>query len=319
LAACMPPADWKQPSTARSGARPGSRPGLDDSARIVYAAMIDNHAQIFSVQPDGERSIQLTAGPQYKCRPVWSPSHKRIAYFRFSGDRPVGDWVDLEIMNENGSEPHTLLTQRKVDLERTRASWSADETVIYLHELDFPTVLFGYAVADGHQVETVRLPKPTFLTQAHSVSPDGRWIAGAGPDPASGQMHIGLAARDGRQELDLLKPLRTPQAMSTGTVVWSYNSTLVAFELDNLILVARADSRQGYRVLPLEPQEVNAEITSPAFSPSGNKIACIQSKTKEGVVGTGDKETRTDVWVMRLDKTHPRQITQAGTCFDPHW
>ena len=42
------------------------------------------------IQPDGLRGVQLTSEAAYKCRPSWSPDHKRIAYLRYPEDRPDG-------------------------------------------------------------------------------------------------------------------------------------------------------------------------------------------------------------------------------------
>jgi len=292
--------------------------GVDDTARIAYAAMIDNTAQVFSVEPDGGRSIQLTLDLKYKCRPVWSLDHKQIAFFRYVSDRPVGGFLDLVVMNANGSGVREVVKHLKVDVQKTRPSWNMEGTVLYVQEQDFPTVLFGYAVADGRQVETIRLPQGTYLNQAHTLSPDSRFIAGAGPERKTGLQHIGIVPRAGGPDMDLMRPF-SKMALHVGNVVWSYDSQLVAFELDNVVLVTSSAAGPGFRAYPLTPQETAAELSGPAFSPSGKSIACILEKTREDVMGGGDKEVRSDIWIMSVDGKQPRQLTHSGSCFDPHW
>jgi Tol biopolymer transport system component len=292
--------------------------GVADSARIVYAASDGPTVQIFSVQPDGERSIQLTTDDKYKCRPVWSLDHKRIAFFRYAGQRPLGEFVDLVVMNANGSEPHDVKTRLKINVENTRPSWNLAGTVLFVQEKDFPSVLFGYAVDNGQQVDTVRLPRTTFLNQAHTLSPDSRWIAGAGPQPGTGLLHIGTVRRADGVNLDLMKPF-AKSPMQVGTVVWSYDSQYVAFELSTVIIVMSSYFRPGFQVHPLTPMETNAELSDPAFSPSGKRLACILAKSKETQLGAGEKDVRSDIWIMNADGKDARQITHSGTCFDPHW
>jgi hypothetical protein len=190
--------------------------------------------------------------------------------------------------------------------------------VLYVQEKDFPSVLFGYAVSGGQQVETIRLPKKTFLNQAHTLSPDSRWIAGAGPDPVAGLLHIGTVRRADGADLDLMKPFaKTP--MQVGTVVWSYDSQYVAFEVTTVIVVMSSYFRPGFQVHPLSPMEANAELSDPAFSPTGRRLACILAKTKERQLGAGEGVVSSDIWVMNADGKDQRQITHTGACFDPHW
>jgi len=310
-----------QPSRNQDGTREDFKNAMqdvDDTARIVYAAMVNDVAQVFSVQPDGERSIQLTMDAKYKCRPVWSLDHKQIAFFRYESDRPVGEFVDLMVMNANGSDVRVVKPRLKVDPRATRPSWNLDGKILYVQEKDFPSVLFGYALADGQQTDTVRLPKKTFLTQVNSLSPDSAWIAGSGKDPVSGLLHIGTVRRQDGKDTDLMKPF-SKMPLHIGEVVWSYDSQYVAFEVDKFIIVMSSYYRAGFRAKPLMPMDMNAELSAPAFSPSGQYLACITQKTKEGVLGAGDQEVRSDIWVMSVDGKQPHQITDSGTCFDPHW
>jgi len=292
--------------------------GVDDSARIVYAAMIAGKAEIFSLLPDGTRSIQLTSDQRYKCRPAWSPDHRHIAFFRYPSDRPVSDVASLIIMDVNGANQRVVIPRLKIDLDTARISWRPDGSRVYVQEKDFGSVLFGYDVSSGKPVETVRIPKTSFLTLAYSLSPDLQTIAGAGPDPKTGALHIGTVRRDGSLDTDLMKPFRTV-AYHVGTVVWSYDGQLVAYELDNLVIVMSSYYRPGFKANPITPNEPAGKITGAAFSPTGKFIAYTQEITREAVMGAGERETVSDLWVVDADGTHARPITREGSCFDPHW
>jgi len=292
--------------------------GVDDNARIVFVAIVDGKAQIHTIQPDGENILQLTNDPGYKCRPAWNLSHTMIAYFRYPEDQPIGDKVSIVVMNADGSEARAVVTDKKIKARKMRISWKPDSSVFYVQELDFPTILYGYDVKTGVQVETIRLPRNSFMTEVHSISPDMRYLAGAGPSKHDNVMHIGTIRRDGKMETDLMKPFQqVPYHL--GTVVWSYDGSLVAFELDKIIMVMSKRFSIDFEVYPLTPQDFAAELSGPAFSPTAKFMACIMEKTSEGNVGSGDQTVSSDVWVMNIDGTRQRQITHTGSCFDPHW
>jgi len=74
-----------------------------------------------------------------------------------------------------------------------------------------------------------------------------------------------------------------------------------------------------FRAFPISAQDFGAELQSPAFSPSGQKLLCILAKGREAQVGSGDEEVATNVWIMNIDGTQQKPLTTSGTCFDPAW
>ncbi len=301
-----------KPALAQAMAR------VNDEARIAFAASVNGSVQIYSVQPDGSRAIQLTTDPGFKCRPSWSPDHQRIAYFHFTGDKAAETNVGVVVMQANGSEAREALKGKKINVSQARIGWRPDGSVMYLAEKDFPTILFGYSLATGEQVETIRLPKTSFLREVHTISPDLERLAGAGPAKSGQAWHIGTVRRNGAEDTDLMKPFFSVP-FHVGTVVWSYDGGRVAFELDNLVVMMTSSFRPGFQASPLTPQDTDAALTGPAFSPSGQYLACILEKSKEGTIGVGDREVSSDVWVMNANGANQHQITRTGTCFDPHW
>ncbi|MCD4813074.1 hypothetical protein K8S19_05225 [bacterium] len=292
--------------------------GIDDTALIVFVSVVDDYTQIHTITPAGEDMKQLTDTLEYKCRPVWNLEHTKIAFFQYDSDSPIGDKIALIAMNADGTEIKSVAKDKKIKARDMRLSWKPDSSVLYVQEKDFPTILYGYDVQTGLQRETIRLPKNSFMTEVHSLSPDMQYLAGSGPSKHDNVSHIGNIRKDGKLETDLMKPFnQVPYHL--GTVVWAYDSHLVAFELDKIIMVMSKRFSLDFEAYPLTPQDFAAELSGPAFSPSGKKMACIMEKVSEGNVGSGDQEVSSDVWVMNLDGTRQRKITKTGSCFDPHW
>ncbi|MBN1594945.1 hypothetical protein JW933_03370 [candidate division FCPU426 bacterium] len=293
--------------------------GVDDASRIVFVAMVNGQAQIHTIQPDGEGQKQVTDTPGYKCRPAWNLPHDKIAFFQYHDSQPMGDVVSVMAVNADGSHLHAVVKEKRIKAGKMRISWKPDSSVVYFQEMDFPTILYGYEVETGRQVETIRLPKNSFMTEVHSLSPDMFFLAGAGPSENDNVMHIGTIRRDGTMETDLMKPFQQQVSYHLGAVVWNYDGSLVAFEVDKIIIVMSKRFSIDFEVHSLTPQDFSAELSGPAFSPTAKYMACIMEKAREGSVGSGDQMVASDVYVMNIDGTGQRQITHTGSCFDPHW
>ncbi len=309
-----------QPPAARAQAESGASKAEaeDDTAHIVYVSMTAGQAQIHTINPQGGELLRVTGDQGYKCRPTWSPDHKHIAFFYYETDRPVGHAVSVKVIPADGSDLRTMVSHKRIDTRKARISWRPDGEVVYFQEKDFPGILFGYQVATGKPIETIRIPKDRFLTEIHTLSPNMEYIAGAGREPKTGIMHIGTIHRDGTRETDLLKPFGSIP-LHVGTAVWSYDSQWVAFKYDTVIIVMSREFRPGFKAYHLASQSIGAQLSEPAFSPSGELIVCIKEQVRKEIAGTGDQEVISDAWVMKIDGTGQRQITHTGSCFDPHW
>ncbi len=291
---------------------------LDDKAPIVYVDMVGDRAQLFLINKDGRQRRQLTSVPGYKCRPSWSLDHRHIAFFHYQSNRPLDDYVDIAVVDADGSNLRNVVKHKKIDTKKIRISWHPQGHTLYVQEKDFPAMLFGYSVETGQQVDTVRLPKHSFMTEVHTISPNFELLAGEGPSKQDGIMHIGTIRKDGRHETDLMRPFKKI-SYHLGTVVWSYHSDLVAFELDNIVMVMSSSFRLDFKAYVITPQDFDAQISQPAISPTGKYLAAVMEQTEEGHRGSGDTEVISNIWVMNIDGTKQVQLTHSGTCFDPHW
>jgi len=291
--------------------------GVDDKARIAYVAIADGQAQIFTIQPDGTQPLQITRDPGYKCKPAWSVDHKHLAYFQFKSDRPMGDTVSVVILDSQGNT-REMLSDKRVDLSMARINWKPDGSVLYFLEKDFPTALTGYDTTTGAPVETLRLPKSKFMNRILSVSHSMKILAGDGPTQPGNINHLGVIATDGKGEFDMVAPFVKGE-MHYGPITWSYDSQMVAFDFDKSVIVMSSSISMAFKVFPLAPQDFDAQLSSATFSPTGAQVACIMEKVKEGNVGSGDQEVTSDVWVMNVNGSQQKKITNTGSCFDPAW
>ncbi len=291
---------------------------LSDDSPIVYVDMVGDQAQLFLTGKDGQQRRQLTSVPGYKCRPSWSLDHHHIAFFHYQSNRPLDDYVDIAVIDADGSNLREVVKNKKIDTKKIRISWHPQGHTLYVQEKDFPAMLFGYSVETGQQVDTVRLPKNTFMTEVHTLSPNFELLAGEGPSKQDGIMHVGTIRRDGQKETDLMRPFMKV-SYHLGTVVWSYHSDLIAFELDNIVMVMSSSFRLDFKAYVITPQDFDAQISQPAISPTGKYLAAVMEQTEEGHRGSGDTEVISNIWVMNIDGTKQVPITTSGTCFDPHW
>ncbi len=309
----------RPPAVTAQAENSGSKAGAgDDAAHIVYVSMEARQAQIHTISSRGGEPLRVTGDQGYKCRPTWSPDHKRIAFFYYKTDHPVGYSVMVKVMQADGSDLRTIVSHKRIDTRRTRISWRPDGEVVYFQERDFPGILFGYQVATGKPVETIRIPEDSFLAEIHTLSPNMKYLAGAGREQKTDIRHIGTICRDGTRETDLLKSFGSIP-LHVGTVAWSYDSQWVAFEYDTVIIVMSTEFRINFKAYHLVSQTIGTRFSEPAFSPSGEMVVSIMEQVRKETAGTGDQEVISDVWVMKIDGTGQRQITRDGSCFDPHW
>lgn len=290
---------------------------IDDKTRIVYVDMVDDKTQLFTMTSAGSDKRQLTHTDFYKSRPTWSLDHKQIAYFNYQSELPVGDDVAISIINADGSNDRQVVLNKKIDTKKSRICWHPRGDTIYVREKDFVAMLFGYRSTDGTQCDTIRLAKQTFMVEAHTLSPNFQKISGAGPTK-KGLWHIGTSNLDGSNETDLMKVFKKVN-FDIGTVVWSYDSNFIAFEVDKIIMVMSSSYNLKFKAYPITPKDFNTEMSQPAFSPSGQQMLAVSEKTEEGHRGSGDSVVKSNIVVMNIDGSKQTQITTSGTCFDPHW
>ena len=150
-----------------------------DGAKIVYVVQPwgDNNQEIYSMNADGSNSTNLThfpilsggqTGPRIYS-PMCSHDGKKIAYIKeFSG-------IEIDVMNLDGSNNKTILTNASQYDQNLSLTWSPDSTSIAFTSYDST----GYEIykinADGTNL--TRLTSDSHAEQYPAWSPNGTKIA----------------------------------------------------------------------------------------------------------------------------------------------
>ena len=135
------------------------------TAKIVFASTRDGNSEIYIMNPDGSRQVNLTRHPSRDLAPVWSPTGAHIA---FNSDRD--GTRDIYIMDADGKNVRKVFRDLAY---REYPVWSPDgKKLAYLHAGDW-SIYVG--TVDGGQEE--RITATNFLGGWPAWSPDGTVIA----------------------------------------------------------------------------------------------------------------------------------------------
>jgi Tol biopolymer transport system component len=308
------PSGQEKSQPSESGAPPENIP----ASALAYCELQGDVPQVQLMELPTKKSRPLTQDPDYKCRPSWSPDNNLLAYFANPGDRPNRDAVEVRVWDKSADRSHAVATGQAIDILKARISWDPDSRRVYLPLRAAPMEWACFDAHTGAPGEPIRLPKNSFLTEAHTLAPNAAYLAGAGPEPKTRVMHIATVRRDGNQQSDLMAPFNESD-LALGTAIWSRDSQWVAFEMDTIIMIMSSTYRLNFTAKPLIPYELTSRLTYPSFSPDGEWMACTAEKSGEGRMGSGDTVVTTDIWLMRRDGKKNIQITHSGNAYDPAW
>jgi TolB protein len=265
------------------------------NGRIVYHAYLPQIPEIFTIAPNGTRTLRLTHNDTYDQAPSWSPTGRRIIFGRFLGDGspPVNE---LFTMRPDGSGVRQLTHDRTLSIH---PSWSRAR-VAYdcLDSDDFEICTIKPDGSGRRQVtdNDVDDTNPDW-------SPDGRTIAYQCFD--GNDMEICTMGRDGagRQQLtqnttDDFSPSFSP---SGRRIVYSANERSADIE----IYVIRAEGRPLARQITSNQKD----DVYPSWSPDGRRIVYIHINALSG-----------DLYTISPGGTQRRRVTR--TAYDesePEW
>lgn len=189
-----------------------------DGKKILYESMIAGKYQLFTMNPDGSGSVQLTQDATNHDTPSWAPDGKKIA---FVSDRNSHNVIYL--MNADGAGEERLTSDTE---DNIHPNWSADSTkVIYCADDDLhppkKNASSIYAIdVRSKQVSTLISGGTNTYP---SWSPDGKRIAFR---RMLGEMNseVFVANADGSNQINL-----TSHPAFDGWPAWSPDGKRIAF------------------------------------------------------------------------------------------
>ena len=284
------------------------------SAVLVYASLVGDAGDIFTVRADGTDPRQLTSGPGAKSTPSFSPDGTRIAY------REWRDGNDMIIvMDAGGGNRKVLATNSSSASYCTRGSlaWSPDGSSLIFRVSSACDSRFDlYVVPTDGTAPATRLLAPG-MDSAHATwSPDGTKIAVVGADPSGGLGVYVVDVGPGGAHSGGLMPRRIGKAggdlANSGPAAWSPKGTDLTFTSDTGDVVVVGADGSGLRVLA-------AKGSSPRWSPDGTRIAFYRAVDPSEYFQ--ERPCTARMWVIDADGTDERRLEDLADMCDapPSW
>ena len=224
-----------------------------DGTRIVFAAARGDAADLYVMNADGTRRVQMTSTPWREGAPAFSPDGARIA---FESDRDGN--FDIYVMPESIGEPRKLTDDHAND--RTPVWAPNGRTIAFVSDRAGANNSSVFIMnADGTEVRRI----VTGPAEAPQFSPDGRSLAVV----IDGAVHlVDLGTRAVRQ-------VGRPSHARTPT--WSPRGDRLAFAStehgETRILTMDLDG-SNLEVLVAIPRQA---VIEPRWSPDGTNVAFV--------------------------------------------
>jgi TolB protein len=282
-------------SATAGGAGPG-RVAFSTGFVLPYGDR-DVGAQVYRVNPDGSRLVQLThvKGGHDAANPAWSPSGRRIAY----QSNPSGEY-DLWVMNGDGTRQRRLLQDPGWDDEQP--SWAPDgRRIVFARCGQFFECDIAVIGADGSAMR--RIVGGHRVNSFPSFSPDGRWIVFS--SDRGGLLSAVWKVRVNGTGLVRL----TPPRLEAFAPDWSPDGHQIVFTSDcclpfSEVYVMRAD---GSHVRRVTRSAAGHQSGFARFSPDGRRLVFMSDRAYPNPTVCCN-----ELYTARLDGSGVHRVTHAG-------
>lgn len=251
------------------------------TAKIVFASTRDGNSEIYIMNPDGSKPVNLTRHPSRDLAPAWSPTGKHIA---FNSDRD--GTRDVYIMDANGKNVRKVFRRLAY---REFPVWSPDgKKLVYTNAADW-----GIYVGTINSQQEERITSANFLGGWPVWSPDSSevaFISTEGPWAYS----LKIVNLETRKEKILMPKEEIGKFFDPD---WSPDGTRIAFHWSEKgIYVIDKNGRGLKRLIP--------SASRPSWSPLGNEL--VYGKKRQ-------------LFKYNLSSRRSKQLTHGAINFGADW
>ena len=251
------------------------------TAKIVFASTRDGNSEIYIMNPDGSKQVNLTRHPSRDLAPVWSPTGEHIVFNSHrDGTR------DIYIMDANGKNVRKVFRRLAY---REYPVWSPDgKKLVYTNAADW-----GIYVGTINSQQEERITSANFLGGWPAWSPDGpevAFISTEGPWACSLKV-VNLEKRKER----LLMPKEEIGKFFDPD--WSPDGTRIVFHWSKKGIYVMDRNGKGLRRLV-------SNASRPTWSPLGNEL--VYGKKQQ-------------LFKFNLSSRRSKQLTHGAINFGADW
>lgn len=289
----------RQSDTAGNGPSPvasGEYTLSSASARIVYSSTADGNLDVYTINPEGTGTFQVTndGGTLQNNQATWSPNRSQVVY----ANNATGQ-LELWRINADGTGKVQL---SPLPYDDGFPDWSPDGTKIAFYSTRFPSGTGDIYVMNADGTGPVRLTTAPGVDDQPDWSPDGSKILFRSQRDGNAEIYVMNA--DGSGQIRL-----TTNASLDSTPQWSPGGSRMAFYSDrdrnDEVYVMNADGSGQTRLTTSATADYY-----PVWSPDGSQLAFIT--TRDG---------NSEIYLMNPDGTAQTRLTNtpAATETDLDW
>ena len=275
--------------------------------KILFTSRRDGNLEVYMMNPDGSKQVNLTQHPAIDLKAAWSPTGEQIL---FVSDRE--GTRDLYLMDADGSNVRRVFKE-KIDVWRTAPTWSPDSKLFAYQYVDWKFIKGGLYLGTFGEEDTEFIAK--YNTPAWS--PDGSEIACSQHHALGARLtFINIRTREVEQPLPdeaLLWQFESSWSAAGNRLAFAGNRHPLPVILDRdphrawknkqTIYIVNRDGT-GLRQLV---DEVGPHAEFPALSPDGSEVLYTQ--------GNGISQ----IFKVDVNSGIRTQLTHVGWNADADW